>query len=204
MSLEISLSDEQRDCYQELTNIAMGQAADKLSRLLDAYVVLPVPKVHLIEISDLNMTLQGFEQPQNISAVCQGFIGSGIAGEALLLFNQFSFDDLASLLGYDNEAHTQNAELEILTDVCSVLTGAFVRGFGDQLGIQFNQNAPTILGVHCSTKELLKPGITPWKQALVIEIHYSIEHLDIDCDLLLVFTEEAVLKLHKKINYLLD
>lgn len=203
MSLNLSLSEEQRDCYQELTNIAMGQTADKLSRLLDAYVMLPIPKVNLIELSDLHMTLQDIQPEQEHAAVCQGFIGSGVAGEALLLFNQVSFSDLANLLGY-GDTPNPNLELELLTDISSLLAGAFIGGFGEQIGIRFNQNAPTILGVHCPLNELLKPGATPWKKALVIEVHYSIENLNIDCDLLLVFSEDAVLKLHKKINFLLD
>lgn len=203
MRLNLALSEEQRDCYQELTNIAMGQAADKLARLLDAYVVLPVPKVSLIEISDLHMTMQGVQSEHSQSAVCQGFIGSGIAGEALLLFNEFSFSDLASVMGYRQEPDP-NAELELLMDISSLLTGACIQGFGDQLGIRFNQNAPTILGLHCPVQELLKPGVTPWKKALAIEIHYSIEHLNINCDLLILFSEDSVLKLNKKINYLLD
>lgn len=203
MSLNLTLSEEQRDCYQELTNIAMGQAADKLARLLDAYVVLPVPKVNLIEISDLHMTIQGVETDHAQSAVCQGFIGSGIAGEALLLFNEFSFNDLASVMGYSQEPDP-NAELELLMDISSLLTGACIQGFGTQLGIRFNQNSPTVLGLHCPLHELLRPGVTPWKNALAIEIHYSIEHLNINCDLLILFSEDSVLKLNKKINYLLD
>lgn len=203
MSLNLTLTDDQRDCYQELTNVAMGQAADKLARLLDAYVVLPVPKVSLVELSDLHMTMQGVQSDHPQSAVCQGFIGSGIAGEALLLFNEFSFKDLANVMGYSEEADP-NTELELLMDISSLLTGACVRGLGDQLGIRFNQNAPTILGLHCPIQELLKPGVTPWNKALAIEIHYSIEHLNINCDLLLLFTEDSVLKLHRKINYLLD
>lgn len=203
MNLDVSLTEDQRDCYQELANVAMGQAADKLSRLLDAYVVLPVPKVKLIELNDLSTTFQSPHAEYLQSAVCQGFIGSGVAGEALLLFNQFSFADLASIMGY-SDTPNPNSELELLMDVSSLLAGACVQGFGDQLDIRFNQNAPAILGLDSSLQELLKPGITPWKKALVIEIHYTIEHLNIDCDLLLIFSEDAVLKMHKKINYLLD
>ena len=59
MSVAAIINEDQRDCYQELTNVAMGQAADRLARLLNAYVVLPIPKISVIENSDLNMALQG-------------------------------------------------------------------------------------------------------------------------------------------------
>ena len=200
---EVTLSEDQRDCYQELPNVAMGQAADRLARLLDAYVVLPIPKVNLIEASDLRMAIQDTETDSAMSAVCQGFIGSGIAGEALLLFNDTSFHDLATLMNYPGSLD-RFAEMELLMDVSSLLIGACVQGIGDQLEIHFNQGHPVILGQHCKVDDLLKPGNHQWSKTLAIEIHYTLEHVNIDCDLLLLFTEDSVIKLNNKINYLLD
>lgn len=199
----ITLSEEQRDCYQEIANVAMGQAADRLARLLDVYVVLPIPKVNLIEASDLRMAIQDAETGSSVSAVCQGFIGSGIAGEALLLFNDMSFPDLSLLMSY-GETTDRNTELELLMDVSSLLIGACVHGIGDQLGIHFNQGHPVVLGQHRSIRSLLQTPETAWQTTLAIEIHYTLEHLNIDCNLLLLFTEDSVLRLNKKIDYLLD
>lgn len=202
-AVSVSLNEEQRDCYQELTNVAMGQAADRLARLLDVYVVLPIPKVNLIEASDLRMAIQDAETDKAMSAVCQGFIGSGIAGEALLLFNDTSFNDLASLMNYSGELD-RYGELELLMDVSSLLIGACIQGIGEQLEIHFNQGHPVVLGQHCKPGDLLKAGNHQWTQTLAIEIHYTIEHVNIDCDLLLLFTEDSVVRLNNKINYLLD
>lgn len=199
----VSLSEDQRDCYQELTNVAMGQAADRLARLLDAYVVLPIPKVNLIENSELHMAIQDAEKDAAISAVCQGFIGSGIAGEALLLFNDTSFHDLSSLMNYTGSLD-RHAELELLMDVSSVLIGACIQGIGEQLEIHFNQGHPVVLGQHCMVDDILKSGNHQWSKTLAIEIHYTIEHVNIDCDLLLLFTEDSVAKLNNVIDFLLD
>ncbi|WP_369857787.1 histidine kinase [Candidatus Thalassolituus haligoni] len=199
----VSLTDDQRDCYQELTNVAMGQAADRLARLLDSYVVLPIPKVNLIEISDLRMAIEGARDDDAISAVCQGFIGSGIAGEALLLFNDTSFSDLARLTRYQGEPNHQ-AQLELLMDVSSILIGACIQGIGEQLEIHFNQGHPVILGQHCNVSDILKISHQNWRRTLAIEIHYTMEAVNIDCDLLLLFTEDSVVRLNQKIDYLLD
>ena len=200
---EVTLSEDQRDCYQELTNVAMGQAADRLARLLDAYVVLPIPRVNLIENSELHMAIQDAEKDAAISAVCQGFIGSGIAGEALLLFNDTSFQDLSSLMSYTGPLD-RHAELELLMDVSAVLIGACIQGIGEQLEIHFNQGHPVVLGQHCQVADILKSGNHQWSKTLAIEIHYTIEHVNIDCDLLLLFTEDSVHKLNNVIDFLLD
>ncbi|MBE0481969.1 MAG: histidine kinase [Bacterioplanes sp.] len=199
----VSLTEDQRDCYQEIVNVAMGQAADRLARLLDAYVVLPIPQVNLIEANDLHMAIQGAEDNHAISSVCQGFIGSGIAGEALLLFNDTSFEDLATLMNYSGPLN-RYGELELLMDVSSVLIGACIQGIGDQLGIHFNQGHPVVLGQHCQVADIVKSGNHQWNKTLAIEIHYTLEHVNIDCNLLLLFTEDSVAKLNNKIDYLLD
>ncbi len=82
----MALTEDERDCYQEITNVAMGQAADRLARLLGVYVVLPIPNVNIIERSEFKMTIKSLENAPSVSAVCQGFIGAGVAGEGSTYF----------------------------------------------------------------------------------------------------------------------
>lgn len=196
-----SLSEEERDCYQEITNVAMGQAADRLARLLNVYVVLPIPNVNIIEINEFNMTLAAIEKTTSVSAVCQGFIGSGIAGEALLIFNDASFEDIARLMKYEGKLDDA-AQLEVLMDVANVLNGACIQGIGEQLDINFNQGNPVVLGQHCKIADLIKEP--RWQSTLAIEINYTIENHNVNCDLLLLFEEESFKHLNRLISYLLD
>ncbi len=53
----IQFTPELRDVYQELANVAMGQGADLLARLLGAFVLLPIPNVNVLEVSELHMAL---------------------------------------------------------------------------------------------------------------------------------------------------
>lgn len=202
-AMTMSLTEDQRDCYQEITNVAMGQAADRLARLLNVYVILPIPKVNMISASELHMALAGTTTSDNVSAVCQGFIGSGIAGEALLVFNDASFSDLAQLMNYKGPLD-RHGELELLMDVSSVLIGACIHGIGEQIEVSFNQGHPVVLGQHCHVDDLVKSGNHQWSQTLAIEIHYEIEDVNISCDLLLLFTEDSVAKINQQVDYLLD
>ena len=94
---------EYRDCIQEITNVAMGQAADLLARRLNVFVKLPIPNVNLLEVSELEMALSQTEDNTTYSAVFQDFIGAGICGEALLIFSDSSFEDMAKRLNYKGE-----------------------------------------------------------------------------------------------------
>ncbi|MFD2168346.1 response regulator [Thalassotalea euphylliae] len=199
----ITLAPDMRDCYQEIANVAMGRAGDLLARLLDVFVLLPIPNVNLIEVSELSMALSSVAANESTSGVCQGFIGAGISGEALLILNDSSFKDIARLMDYQQEVD-ESAELELLMDMANTLIGACLSGVSEQLDMTFSQGHPVVLGQHRKIKELIATNSSKWRQTLAIEISYNIEDYPIKCDLLLLFTEESMQTLNNKLAYLLD
>lgn len=199
----LTLSSDLRDCYQEVSNVAMGRAGDLLARLLNVFVELPIPNVNFIEVSELSMALRDIESNESTSGICQGFISAGISGEALLILNDSSFKDVASLMNYQ---YTEDVgtELELLMDLSNVLIGACLKGFSEQLDIDFSQGHPVVLGQHRKISELVANNANKWKKTLAIEISYSIENYPIKCDLLLLFTEHSMLALNNKLQYLIE
>ncbi|GIU13642.1 MULTISPECIES: response regulator [unclassified Shewanella] len=192
-----------RDACQEVANVAMGRAADLLSKLLNVFVKLPIPNVNVLEVSELTMTLKATEEQSTVSALCQGFIGAGVAGEALLLFHDSSFQDMAKLMKLENP-EDEETEIEVMIDTANVLIGAFLNGISEQLHMKFSQSHPVVLGRHCSVNNLISENSDKWSRTLAMEINYRIEDHDIQCDLLLLFTEDSLPTLNYKLGYLLD
>ena len=197
------LSAEMRDVLQELTNVAMGQAGSLLARLLNVFVKLPIPNVNLIEVSELHMALASVEHKSTTSAVCQGFIGGGVSGEALLILNDSSFKDIARLMNYQG-ALTVKVELELLMDIANILIGAVLKGLAEQIDMSFSQGHPVVLGQHAPVSELIKANAKRWRKTLAIEVSYGIENYNISCDLLLLFTEDSLKTLNYKVAFLLE
>lgn len=199
----VELGAEMRDVLQELTNVAMGQAGDLLARLLNVFVKLPIPNVNLIEVSELHMALASVEHESTTSAVCQGFIGGGVSGEALLILTDSSFKDIARLMNYQAEL-TVKTELELLMDVANILIGAVLKGLAEQIDMSFSQGHPVVLGQHAPVSELIKTNARRWRKTLAIELSYGIENYDISCDLMLLFTEDSLKTLNYKVAFLLE
>lgn len=197
------LSAEMRDVLQELTNVAMGQAGDLLARLLNVFVKLPIPNVNLIEVSELHMALASVEYESTTSAVCQGFIGGGVSGEALLILTDSSFKDIARLMNYQGDL-TVKIELELLMDIANILIGAVLKGLAEQIDMSFSQGHPVVLGQHAAVSELIKANAKRWRKTLAIELSYGIENYNISCDLLLLFTEDSLKTLNYKVAFLLE
>ncbi len=189
------------DACQEIANIAMGRAGDSLARFLDVFVELPVPKVNLIELEELVMALQFAEKESTVSAVCQGFIGPGLSGEALLIFNDSCFNNIAELMKFRGEID-ELVELELLMDIANIIVGACLQGISDQLDVNLSQGHPVVLGQHVMIPDLINNN-KQWQKTLSIEITYSIENKGIDCDLLLLFTEDCIDTLKQRISYII-
>lgn len=203
---ETNVSDlevSEMDAYRELANVAMGRAGGLMAEILNLFVKLPIPNVNVLESSELHMALQAVNDYSSLSAVCQGFIGDGISGEAFLLFDDTRFDDMANLLGHDGYMDSQG-EIEVLMDLSNILIGACLKGIADMLHVHFSQGHPVVLGQHCHVKDLIAANQNRWQKNLAIEINYKVENHDINCDLLLVFTEESLPVLRENIKYMLE
>ncbi|WP_372966635.1 response regulator [Marinobacter sp.] len=196
---EISIS--LNEYLQETANVAMGRSSDLLARLLRTFVQQSIPKVAFLASSELHMAISAAEAGHKYSAVCQGFTGAGIAGEALLLFEDASFQEMAELLHYD-VIEGDSVNIEVLMDMSSILFGAFLNGVGDQLGIKLGLGHPTVIGQHRPVNELLEHHSNREEQLLCIEISYAIENRDIHCDMLILFTENSIPFLEKHLEYL--
>ena len=180
------------DAYREMANVAMGQAGEKLAQLLGEFIHLPIPNVNVIESSELRMAIAEIQKNAYVSAVSQGFVSTGVNGEALVIFNESNFANIIKLLRYKDQKVSDKLELEALMDVSNILTGACLNALSEQLHINFSQSHPILLGRHCDLEQLLQNNVSRWNQVVAIEIGYSIENQDIHFDLLLLFPSKAM------------
>ena len=203
------IGDVYRKGLQEITAIAMEQASESLARLLEIFVTLSEPHIEIMEPSDIEMALNAVDSNSNSYAVCQAFIGGGMAGEAMLLYNNPCFKELAAIMRYEDEMD-EKAQRELLMDTTNLLFGACIKGIAEQIDMTFSFSPPMLLNQYQENSEFLeiqnhsKRAGHSKSESLVVEISYQFENKDIRCDLLIVFTKDSVQTLMHKMNYLND
>jgi CheY-like chemotaxis protein len=190
-----------QDAFRETVNVAMGRAAALLARVLGVFVQLPLPNVNMLEVGELHMALADAQRGEQLTAVCQGYIGGGIAGEALLIFHGSEIADMAHLMKRDSADYS---DMEMLLDLSAILIGACLSGIAEQIDVVFSQSHPQVLGLQGGIDELIRVNQQRWKKTLAVEISYSLEGHKIHFDLLLLFTEDSVARLSKKLAYLMS
>lgn len=196
----LRLPNSLTDSVQEVANIAMGRTASQLAKMLQRFIHLPVPRVDRITTQDLVIALKTATGDQPAITVCQGFCAPGIAGEALLLFQDSSINELANLLHYQGEL-TDTTERAVLMDIANVLTGAFLSNFSKLLDLTMSRGTPRILGLH-SEPLRLEHSPAAAEQLLCIEIDYRIGDDTTHCDLLMLFTQDSLPALTERLDLL--
>ncbi|MDW6005148.1 response regulator [Vibrio mangrovi] len=194
---------KRRDIYMEVANVSIGRAADALARYFDVFVELPLPNVNIFEVSELHMALRELAENDQVSGVCQGFSGEGIAGEALVLLSDSSVSDLKRLMQVPAESEDLE-ELELLMDVSNILVGSFLNGLGEQAEIRFFQSSPVLLGQHIPIESVIRSTAGSFQKTMTFEVSYNIEGTSIRCDLLFMFVDESLPLLDNKLAYLME
>ncbi len=199
----VELDEDIRDGLQEVTNIAVGLAADKIARCFSTFVKMPIPNIHFIEAADISMTLGAIGSGDQVTAVAQPFYGHGVSGEAVLVFTDASMDQLSRLM-VDHGAGDDHQQAELVLEMASLLSGACIQGICSQLDIGVLIKHPELFGQHESVEDLLSVEMLPWKQTLAIELNYAFEGFDITCDLIVLFHESSLEGLFNQLSFLLE
>lgn len=199
----IEFTEDLRDGFQEIANIAVGEAGDKIARSFSTFVKIPIPSVHLLEAADIMMALNAVESGARVTAVTQPFFGSGISGEALLIFTDASMSQLSQLMGYQS-ANDDHQQVELVLEMASLLNGSCIQGICAQLDISVLLKHPQLLGQHTSLTDILEGTKFPWHQTLAIELNYAFEDFSITCDLIILFHEDSLPSLFTQLNFLIE
>ncbi|AKH19017.1 response regulator [Sedimenticola thiotaurini] len=185
------------DWIQEISNVAMGRAADLLVRLINERVELSIPHVSLMARGEVEMTLNATAHGDNFTCITQGFIGSGIAGENLMLFHDTNIQHVARLFDFDLRQSETPSEVELYIEIANVLVGAFLKGFAEQLDVSFSQGHPH-LAIYSQESGMTLARRKGHDRILTIEVNYEIGDKQIRCNQLVLLTPESIPALKKR------
>ena len=194
--------NDKLDLFREVCNVAMGQAGKNLAKLLGIFVELPVPNISIVHSNELSMAIAEIDRNESVSAVSKGFIAQGLAGEAIILFNDTHVQSLNKLLGYNEE--DELSELETLMDISNIIVGACLSGIAKQLQLELTHTTPIILGMHCNLEELVNKNVSRWEELLMVEIAYNVSAANVNFELLLLLPKACLNSTYQRLVSLGD
>lgn len=201
MNLALPLSEDQRDCLQELTNVAIGAAAESLAELTNHFITLPIPQIRFVNTQNL---LESFEQINTIelsTVVKQSCCVGEFDCLALLVVGDSSVQALADsvdpILADKNESDLIEMLYTTISDTC------FDR-LSEVLEVDIIQRDIEVPLRHAELKQIDMHDLIDTDKSISVEIDYHSESKPFNCHLMLVFPEHAITPLALSLDRLLN
>lgn len=205
MTLALPFNEEQRDCLQELTNVAIGAAAESLANLTKQFVNLPIPLIRFVDTSELMESFQQLEVSEPSSLVSQHCSVGDLACHALVVVSEASVLNLASCIegeGFSAEMLDKNNN-QLIESLFTTISDTCFESMSEMFEQPITREKLEVLGRHVAPETIDMHGVIDSDKTVAIEIYYHTEKNPFNCHLLLLFPENGVEKLIGSLNSLL-
>ena len=132
------------DVLKEIGNIGAGNATTALAQLLNTKVDMLVPKVSLLEFSEVGSTMGGEEQ---IMAGIYQSVEGDISGSIMFLLEEYSAKVLVSkLMGteVDYDASFDEMGISALKEIGNIITGSYLSSLSTLTNLKIISSVPAI------------------------------------------------------------
>lgn len=132
------------DVLKEIGNIGAGNATTALAQLLNTKVDMLVPKVALLEFSEVGSAMGGEEQ---IMAGIYQVVEGDISGSIMFLLEEKSAKELvAKLMGTEVNPDNGFGEMEIsaLKEIGNIITGSYLSSLSTLTNLKIISSIPDI------------------------------------------------------------
>ncbi len=145
MKWKDQLSEMQLDVLKEIGNIGAGNAATALSNLIEKNVGIEVPKVHVVDLSDIYKVLN---DPEEISASTVVPVKGDIPGKMLMIFDSESAKELISfLIGRKPEDLTELNEMQssVLKEIGNIMCSSYITALSNFTSFFMEPDVPMLV-----------------------------------------------------------
>lgn len=202
---------QQEDALKEYMNIFLGQASSLLSEIVDKKVVLTLPEIMLLDLDceEDRKRYTGVRPALFNSHVVSSSIefGNVFSGNARLLFPKDKAQVLAHLcLGEDYENteddNLTDVDFDVIREIGNVILNSVLGGIGNLLHIKLDYTFPKVQVCFFPEKEE-ELFFSKESDVLIICNTFSIEGVELEGAIVMVFNMESTVELIKKIDEIL-
>jgi len=202
MNTQITLNEDQRDCLQELMNVAYGSATAAISDILDAFATLSVPAINIIDTKDLKTHLLNNIDVEDVHYISSQILNGKIAGESLFIIGEKSSINMAKEFGYEEEVDV-NELCDVILEITNILSSATISKLAQEMGTAVSFSPPHIHIVH-SIKNFDNQYLEKYQKVIVIKTQLNFENQNINADLLILTTDDSIFFIEDMLDKILE
>lgn len=203
MSSNINLTEDEKDCLQELMNVAYGSATAAISEILDAFAKLSIPKIKIINASDLKTYLSDELKLNEDHLVSLQQINGILSGENMFVIDKQSAKNISHKFGLEDDEINDEEIYDIVLEITNILSSSTIGKLAEDIEASVSFSAPTIVNL-TSVNQLNNLFINKYEKVIIISTQLRFEDLNINAELLIFTTDNSILYIKEKLNKILD
>ncbi|RXJ85488.1 chemotaxis protein CheX [Arcobacter cloacae] len=203
MKSNINLTEDEKDCLQELMNIAYGSATAAITEILNAFAKLSIPKIQIIDAIELKPYLAKELNLNEEHLVSLQQINGTISGENMFVINKKSARNIAFKFGLEEEEINDEEICDIVLEITNILSSSTISKLAEDIDTNVSFSAPIIKNL-TSINELNNLFISKYEKVIIISTQLNFEDLNIHAELFIFTTDNSILYIKEKLNKILD
>ena len=203
MDQNITLTEDEKDCLQELMNVAYGSATAAITEILDAFAKLSIPKIQIINAQNLKSYLSKELNLNEEHLVALQQINGVLSGENMFVIDKKSAKNMAYKFGLSEEEINEEEICDITLEITNILSSSTISKLAEDIETCVSFSAPTIRIIN-SIDELNNIFISQYEKVIIISTKLEFIDLNIDGELFILTTDNSILFIKDKLNKILD
>ena len=203
MESKINLTEDEKDCLQELMNVAYGSATAAITEILDAFAKLSIPKIQIINANELNTYLSNELDLDREHLVSLQQINGTISGENMFVIDKESAKNIAYKFGLEEDEINDDEMHDIVLEITNILSSSTISKLAEDMDTKVSFCAPTIKSLD-SINQLNNLFISKYEKVIIISTQLNFQDLNINAELFIFTTDNSILCIKEKLNKILD
>ena len=203
MKSNITLTEDEKDCLQELMNVAYGSATAAITEILDAFAKLSIPKIQIINANELDTYLSNELNLEVEHLVSLQQINGTLCGENMFVIDKQSAKNIAYKFGLEEDEVNDEEIADVVLEITNILSSSTISKLAEDIDTNVSFSAPTIKTL-TSVDQLKNLFISKYQKVITISTELKFEDLDIHGELFIFTTDNSIVYIKEKLNKILD
>lgn len=199
----IVLTEDERDCLQEIMNVAYGSATASITEIFNAFAKLSIPRIQIIDPINLKDYLSKEVNFYDDHFVAIQQINGDISGENMFLIDKKSAINMAYKFDLNDEDLSNDDICDITLEITNILSSSTISKLSENMQTSVSFSAPTIKIIN-SINQLNNIFIEKYQKIIIISTKLEFEDLNINGELFILTTDKSILFIKEKLNKILE
>lgn len=203
MSNEITFTNDEKDCLQELINISYGTATAAISKIIDKFATLSIPDIKVISAEDLTKHFLLKLKNNKTFFISNQIVNGNLSGQNLFVIDSQSAKNLAIEFGMEEDELSKEDIEDIVLEITNILSSTASSKLASLLNTIIGFSSPTIRYIN-SKSDFDCEFECNYETIIVISTNLQFENQNINAELVFMKNKESIICLKEKLNEFLD